>query len=268
MPNKGILSMQFIKHYAILLVFTKSGKLQNKLNLKRKTYTMEFLKSDKMAFLIQSNYHLLPVFHRFGFKLGVKNQTVEQLCEAYHVNTDFFITIVNTFHNQNYFPEKELFSFSPLLIIDYLKKTHRFYIEYSLPRIEELLQNFISGNDSLNEEKKMIQEFYKRYKAKLLFHIQDEETKAFPYVEKLVNTPENITDKDFAVNFEDDHESVDLEIDDLKNLILKYISFDYDELVANELLTAIFRFEKDILDHSRIEDAILVPQIRQLQSRL
>lgn len=229
---------------------------------------MEFLKSDKIAFLIQTNYHLLPVFHRFGFKLGVKNRTVEQQCLEYGINSDFFITIVNTFHNQNFFPEKELLSFSPLLIIDYLKKTHRFYVEYSLPRIEELLHNFISGGDSLNDETNMIQEFYSRYKTKLLLHIHDEETKAFPYVEKLVNNPESITNKDYLVNFEEDHENVDLEIDDLKNLILKYISFDYDELVANELLTAIFRFEKDILDHSRIEDAILVPQIRQLQSKL
>lgn len=229
---------------------------------------MEFLKSDKIAFLIQTNYHLLPVFHRFGFKLGVKNRTVEQQCEKYSINSNFFITIVNTFHNQNFFPEKELLSFSPLLIIDYLKKTHRFYVEYSLPRIEELLHNFISGNDSLNDEKNMIQEFYSRYKTKLLYHIQDEETKVFPYVEKLVKAPESITNKDYSVNFEEDHENVDFEIDDLKNLILKYISFDYDELVANELLTAIFRFEKDILDHSRIEDAILVPQIRQLQSKL
>ena len=119
---------------------------------------MEFSKSDKMAFLIQANYHLLPVFHRFGFKLGVKNQTVEQLCAANNVNTDFFITIVNTFHNPKYFPEKELLSFSPLLIIDYLKKTHRFYIEYSLPRIEELLHKFMSGTNTPTQDKETIKE--------------------------------------------------------------------------------------------------------------
>ena len=229
---------------------------------------MEFSRSDKMAFLIQSNYHLLPVLHRFGFKLGVKNQTVEQLCKAKQVNTDFFITIVNTFHNQKYFPEKELLSFSPLLIIDYLKKTHRFYIEYSLPRIEELLHKFMSGKNTLKEEKDTIEAFYSRYKRKLLHHIQDEETRAFPYVEKLVNDPQSITEKDYPVDFEEEHSSVDLEIDDLKNLIIKYINFEYNELIANDLLTSIFRFEKDILDHSRIEDTILVPQIRQLQSKL
>ena len=41
-----------------------------------------------------------------------------------------------------------------------------------------------------------------------------------------------------------------------------------DELICNELLIEIFRFEKDILDHSRIEDNILIPQIRQIQNRV
>jgi regulator of cell morphogenesis and NO signaling len=62
---------------------------------------MEFNKTDKMAFLLQTNYHLVPVFHRFGFQLGFGNKTVEQLCNENEINTDFFLAIVNTFHNRN-----------------------------------------------------------------------------------------------------------------------------------------------------------------------
>lgn len=229
---------------------------------------MEFTRSDKMAYLIQSNYHLLPVIHRFGIRLGFRNKTVEQLCQQYNINTDFFIAIVNTFHNKNYFPEKKLLAFSPLLIIDYLKKTHRYYIEYSLPRIEMLLHKLIESIGNDNQEIKTIEEFYQRYKAKLLQHIADEEGKVFPYMEKLVNEPDTVEDKHYALSFEEEHEHVDLEIDDLKNLIIKYITPEYDELVCNRLLSEIFRFENDILDHSRIEDAILIPQVQQIQQAL
>lgn len=229
---------------------------------------MEFTRSDKMASLIQSNYHLLPVIHRFGIRLGFRNKTVEQLCQQNDINTDFFIAIVNTFHNKNYFPEKKLLAFSPLLIIDYLKKTHRYYIEYSLPRIEMLLHKLIESIGNDNQEIKTIEEFYQRYKSKLLQHIADEESKVFPYIEKLLNAPENVEDKHYALSFEEEHEHVDLEIDDLKNLVIKYITPGYDELICNRLLSEIFRFENDILDHSRIEDAILIPQVQQIQKAL
>ena len=69
------------------------------------------------------------------------------------------------------------------------------------------------------------------------------------------------------VYFEKEHEIVDLEIDDLKNLILKYIDPDYDVLLCNELISEIFRFEKDILDHARMEDKILIPMIQQIQNK-
>lgn len=227
---------------------------------------MEFNKTDKMAFLLQTNYHLVPVFHRFGFQLGFGNKTVEQLCIENEINTDFFLAIVNTFHNQHYFPEEKLLSFSPLLIIDYLKKTHRYYKNYSLPKIETILHSLLTGVQSKNNELQMIENFYLAYKEKLLKHIDDEEQKVFPNIERLVNSPNNVWELPLNLNFEEEHENVDLELDDLKNLIIKYISPDYDKLVCNELISEIFRFEKDILDHARIEDAILIPQVKQLQS--
>ncbi len=221
-----------------------------------------------MVDLIHSNYHLLPVIHRFGIRLGVGNKTIEALCADYQVNTDFFLSIVNTFQNKDFFPESRLLSFSPLLIIDYLKRTHKFYINYSLPRIEKLLHELLQSTYEENNEMKMIEDFYLRYKTKLLKHIAEEETKVFPYIVKLVSSPSEIESRNVKLNFEKEHENVDLEIDDLKNLIIKYISPDYDELVCNELLIEIFRFERDILNHARIEDAILIPQVKQLEESI
>lgn len=225
----------------------------------------QFTKTDKMVYLIQTNHHLLPVIHRFGIRLGFGNKTVNEVCEKFKINTGFFLTIVNTFNNKNYFPQNELLSFSPLLIIDYLKKTHRYYISYSLPQIENLMHQFLLSTKKQNTEMKMIEEFYLKYKNKLLLHIQDEEEKVFPFVEELVKNPKAGKNRRFNPNFEEEHKHVDFELDDLKNIILKYISPDYDIFVCNKLLTEIYHFEKDIRDHARIEDAILIPQIQQLQ---
>ncbi len=224
----------------------------------------EFTKDDKMVQLVQSNYNLLPVIHRFGIRLGFGNKNVEELCRQYNVNTDFFLAIVNTYHNKNFFPKDRLLEFSPLLIVDYLKKTHAYYVEYSLPRIEKLIHRLLESTPEQNSEMKMIEQFYLAYKKKLVEHFDEEEQDVFPLVEKLVLHPGEVENKTFDSNFEKDHERVDFELDDLKNLILKYLVPEYDELVCNRLMEEIYRFEKDIHDHSRMEDAILIPQVNQL----
>ncbi len=228
---------------------------------------LKFSKNNKMVDIIHSNYYLLPVIHRFGFRLGFGNKSVETLCKEFQIDTEFFLSIVNTFQSNDYFPDEKLLSFSPLLIIDYLKKTHQYYIAYSLPRIEKLLKE-IQLRPGQNNQMKMIEEFYLEYRTKLLNHIDDEEQRIFPYIEKLVKRPGEIEDKNFKINFEQEHKEVDFEIYDLKNLIIKYLSSDYDELVCNELLIEIFRFENDILNHARIEDAVLIPMVKQLQKKL
>jgi len=224
----------------------------------------EFTKDDKMVQLVQANYNLLPVIHRFGIRLGFGNKNVEELCRQYDVNTDFFLAIVNTYHNKNFFPKDRLLEFSPLLIVDYLKKTHTYYVEYSLPRIEKLIHRLLESTPEQNSEMKMIEQFYLAYKKKLVEHFDEEEQDVFPLVEKLVLHPGEVENKTFDSNFEKDHERVDFELDDLKNLILKYLVPEYDELVCNRLMEEIYRFEKDIHDHSRMEDAILIPQVNQL----
>ncbi len=223
-----------------------------------------FSKNDKMVHLVQANHNLLPVIHRFGIRLGFGNKTVEELCFDYEVNSDFFLAIVNTFHNKNFFPKDQLLAFSPLLLVDYLKKTHQYYVDYSLPRIEKLIHRLLMSTPKQNSEMQMIEKFYLAYKKKLLEHFDEEEQEVFPIVEKLVLHPDQVADKNFDANFEKEHEHVDFELDDLKNLILKYLVPEYDELICNKLMEEIYHFERDIHDHSRMEDAILIPQMTQL----
>ncbi|MCG6189244.1 hemerythrin domain-containing protein [Maribellus maritimus] len=212
-----------------------------------------------MVTLIRTNYHLLPVINRFGIRLGFKDKTIEEVCELHKISSDFFLAIVNTFHNEDYFPEEELLSFSPHLIVQYLKRTHQYYINYILPKMESLLEQLNSDCSPNCKELKIIDAFYKRYKNELLNHINDEETRVFPYVVELINNPRSMDPNFTITEFEKEHSNVEIQLEDLKNLIIKYIEPVYDENICNEFLITLFRFEADIKDHARIEDAILVP---------
>ncbi len=226
-----------------------------------------FTKHNKIIDLIETNYHLLPVINRFGIKLGNKDRSLAKICASLNIDLDFFLVIINTFHDEAYFPETELKSFSPLLICDYLEKTHLHYKNYVLPKLESLLAQLIKSNKTDIHQLDIIEHFYKKYKAELLLHIQEEEELVFPYISNLVNN--KVNDKTYSIHsFEKEHSNVDVKLNDLKNLIIKYIDPVYDNNICNEFLITLFRFEKDIIDHSRIEDKILFPQVLELEMKL
>lgn len=226
-----------------------------------------FTKQHKVFKLIHSNYDLLPVINRFGIRLGLKEKTVEAICREKNINPDFFLAIVNTFNNENYFPEEELLSFSPLEIIEYLKRTHRYYIYYVLPKLSFQLEQLIASSSSGNQELTMVNQFYKQYTRELIEHIDYEEQTVFPYIEKMINIRKS-EDSYSIFSFEKEHTNVDEKLNDLKNLIIKYLNPDYDENICNEFLITLYRFEKDVYDHARIEDVILLNQAAAIENKL
>lgn len=225
-----------------------------------------FDKSERMAEVIHSNYLLLPVINRFGIQLGFKDKTIEEICREKSLDIDFFLAILNAFNDPDYFPEKELRSFSSKYIVDYLRKSHQYFIKTSLPKIEQLLNRLVKSSDS--DDLKVIQTFYNKYKDELIEHINDEEDNTFPYVlelqevydKKVDPVPRHIADYSIQ-SFEKEHTNVDEKLFDLKNIIIKFLEPNYGDKECNEFLFELFQFERDLTDHARIEDQILVPKV-------
>lgn len=230
---------------------------------------MELLhKEDKMSSLVSRNYNLLPVINRFGIRLGFKEKTIEEVCTENDIDADFFLAIVNTYTDESYFPESELLSFSPLLLIDYLKNTHKYYIHYVLPKIERLLNQVLSSCTENCSTLKMISTFYQKYKTELLLHLQLEDEKVFPYIIDLIETRQ-LSSKGSSIEvIENEHTNVEVKLSDLKNLIIRHMQPTYEDNAMNEFLMALFQFENDLNDHARIEDHILITQVLELEKEL
>ena len=226
-----------------------------------------FKHDDKLFKLVDENYNLLPVINRFGIRPGFKDRTVAEVCDEKNINKDFFLALINTYNNPDYFPENELKSFSPLLIVDYLKKTHEYYLTYFLPKIEMLLEKLISSSADGSSGLKMIFSFYEKYKKELVLHIKDEEENVFPLVISFIQNHKNTSIKSAPISFEQEHSNVEMKLSDLKNLLIKYLDPLYDNNDFNEFVSMLYRFEKDIIDHARIEDHILVSQIEELKKQ-
>lgn len=230
----------------------------------------------KMADAIHSNYLLIPVINRFGIRLGFGDNTIDNICKEYGINVDFFLTIINVFSNADYFPEKKLQTFNVLMIVGYLKKTHKYYRDTQVPIIEKHLKNLIKKSPKENKSLQLVNEFFYGYKAELFAHLKHEETVTFPYVEyvyEMFNAPQKKYSKNNSKQYsmkiyEAEHDEIDEKLFDLKNILIKYINGDFDQATCSEIIFELFRLEKDIKDHARIENNILMPLVSEMEKSL
>ena len=86
----------------------------------------------QMSEVVEEHPSLIPVINRFGIRLGLGDKSVKTICEEYQLDTDFLLTVINTFLNEEYFPERKLQTFHTSQIIDYLTKTNQYYLRYQL----------------------------------------------------------------------------------------------------------------------------------------
>ena len=241
---------------------------------------MTLILSDmKMAEVIHQNHLLIPIINRFSIRLGFGEKTVKTVCRDVQTDPEFFITILNTFSNENYFPEKKLFTFNVLMLLKYLRKTHNYYLDSQIPLIERHINALIQASPS-NPHLELVRKFFINYKKELIIHISREEAVTFPYIEKIHHfihesfdqTEYNHlmeTTKNYSIKkFDEDHDNIDDKLYDLQNILIKYVTGEFDELLINTVIFEVYRLEKDIKDHTRLEDKILIPMVAEMENIL
>jgi regulator of cell morphogenesis and NO signaling len=228
----------------------------------------------KMAELIHSNYHILPIINRFGIYPGVGDKTIEQICAEKNINKDFFLQIVNVFLDENYFPANELKKFKIENIVNYLQKSHEYFINVKLESLENKIKELTKHCcESNNKHIKLIENFYLEYKKELIEHIEYENKVIYPYVlwlsENQNKKSQNIKTPNLRIQqYLDNHSDIEEKIFDLKNIFIKYLPTEKHIELINEILFELFDFQKDIDDHQRIEEKVLVPKAREIEEKI
>lgn len=230
-------------------------------------------KDDKMAGVIHSNYHSLPVIQRFGIGFGFGDKTVGEVCKLHKIDVEFFLEIINAFLDKDYFPQRKLQSFAVMLTVDYLKKTHEEYLTEKLPRIQKLIDELIISSGPDEPKFSLLRKFFREYEEEFKAHIRREDEVVFPYalsVEKayLEGTPQKLP-RDYSMeNFIGEHSNIEEKLTDLKNIIIKYLPPTASRNLCNTILGELFDLEKDLIDHSRIEEKIIAPKVIEMEKQL
>ena len=236
------------------------------------------IKADtKMADVIHVNYYLISVIYRFGINLGFGEDTVKELCKKNDVNLDFFLEIVNAFHDEEYFPNSHLKSFSVQLIIDYLRKTHNYYTKIKIPELQNLINEMVIACYPKSKDVDLVNKFFNEYKEELHNHIKREEDVAFPYairIEKafLSNRISDDLKKELLnysiTKYKSEHDDLEVKPFDLKNIIIKYLPPPTNNYLCSKVIDELYHLEKDLNDHSRIEEKVMVPKIIEMEDSL
>jgi regulator of cell morphogenesis and NO signaling len=231
----------------------------------------------KLADVIHHDHNLVPVINRFGIRLGFGDKTIAEICAEKQVNIGFFITIINAFHDSQYFPKQHLQSFPASMLVDYLRKTHQYYIEDKIPEIEALIRKMTANAKSNEQPYLLAQNFFAEYKNELITHIEREEKRVYPYaiaLEEAVKTG-LVSDallqqlNSYSITeYEAEHENIEEKLFDLKNIIIKYLPALSDDQLSFHILDDLFMFEKDLNEHARIENMILIPKVEAMELEL
>lgn len=232
---------------------------------------------NKMADLIHLNYLLISVINRFGINLGFGDKSVQEVCQEHDVKLDFFLEIVNSFHDEDYFPEENLQNFSVSLITDYLSKTHRYYLDVKIPELEKLINLMVVECYANNKYAVLLESFFREYKNELIAHTKREDEKVFPYsistelafLGKDNSLIESTASEGYSIQeYSSEHDDIESKLYDLKNIIIKYLAPTGNPSLCSKVLTELFNLEKDLNDHSRIEEKVLIPKVLLMEKKI
>ena len=215
---------------------------------------------DKMISIIRDNYSILQSLGSFGINLGFGDKTVKEVCEDQNVDTNTFLTIVNfTINGYQDYDDSDRLSIPTL--IQYLKASHAYYIDFQLPFIRKELVDALDENDNLA---RLILRLYDEYAHAVVNHMRYEEKTVFPYVQSLLEG--KLTDNYDIDTFSKHHGQIDSKLKELKNIIIKYLPSDG---LHNNQLTAtlydIYNNEEWLSQHAQVEEHIFIPVIRHLE---
>lgn len=224
------------------------------------TIETTYKKNMKLAELVAADNSLLSILQRLNIHLGFGEATVEDICTRYNISTGLFLEICNIYSFRHHQPQIEALDNSDIAsITTYLRASHKFYTEVCFPTIHDSIHRLVKELDDVN--RRLIDKFYDDYDNEVNNHFRYEEEVVFPYIESM-QAGEKLADNAYHISkFEDNHSNINEKLNDLKNIIIKYLPEEHSSALRFNLLNDIYAVESDLRKHSLIENKLLIPLV-------
>lgn len=221
-----------------------------------------FTPKSKLSELIQANYKLLFVLRRMGVALGFGETSVEDMCLRYGISPDFFLMICRIHSSEEAaLPAGWSDHLQVAELIDYLHRSHQYYAR-QIPVLRAKIHEMAQACEPIHL--KILERFLDDYQHETDNHFDYEEQTVFPYIRELVSGRPG--DGYNIELFERNHSNIDEKLNDLKNIVLKYLPESCRAELRDEVLFDIFLLEEDLGKHTLIENQILIPYVAKLEN--
>ncbi|MCD7969593.1 MAG: hemerythrin domain-containing protein [Alistipes sp.] len=216
----------------------------------------------KLADLVLEDYRLIPVLERMGIGLGFGEKRVSEACAESGIPVSLFMLICSVHSREGYIPDAACLKSTDISgIVDYLHQSHEYFRTRQIPSMAARLDIIGRSCDPLYG--KMLHKFFEGYRTELENHFEYEENEVFPYIKGLL---EGHRVKGYSIaRFEENHTNIEEKLNDLKNILLKYLPASCCPGERPDLLYDIFRLEEDLARHTTIENLVLIPLVSQLE---
>ncbi len=221
-----------------------------------------FTEHTKMADLVLANSRLLYVLPCFGVELGFGEKTVAQLCREKNLSAPLLLLVCNLYTFDDYTPENADIRQIPLAgVVEYLQQAHREYLGVRIPQVIDAVLGlsafFRPGSGNL------LTAFCEKYRQEVVAHFRYEEEVVFPYIRRLLDGGK----ADYKISeYESHHSDIDAALEDLKNIIIKYLPRECPLEKYRPVLMTLFLFEHDLRKHTELEETILIPLVQCLDT--
>lgn len=219
----------------------------------------------KASEIIASDPQMIRLIETLGIPMGFGDMTVGQLCSKDGMPVELFTALANMVAHPGYRPDPDDLNENDLsFILKYLEATHRNYMNISLPNLHANVHKIAAlCND---ETKMMVNQFFDDYDAEMKRHIESEESEEFAYIRGLLS---GIAPDDRTVDsFLEQHDDVEVKLDDFKNIIVKYVPQECNIPERYLAVIQMLHIADELSFHTRIEEQLLFPLAIKLEKRL
>jgi regulator of cell morphogenesis and NO signaling len=189
---------------------------------------------------------------------------------------EFIAALLRVFE-EKVFNAREFDGFAVPLIVDYIQRTHIYYLEKKLPEIEQSIVLLTGHYESQHPVLLALQNFFLHYVQDLSEHIRAEETNLLPYIGLLQDAAQTtngfsrfvLARDEYSVDrFLSGHHDTEDELKDIRQTIRLYEPPATNESLYRILLSQLQTFEQDLRVHAHIEEEVLIPKAKTLEKDL
>ena len=223
------------------------------------------------------NPEFRTIFERYGILASSEKGTIESHAKTLGLNADFVVQLANSSFNAETASHKEFEQYDIPVLVDYLKRSHEYYLQKRLPEIGQTIHAMRRKFVKEDPVYILLSGFFVSYRKELEAHFQYEEEHLFPYAKllhgskgswRVLPSLKRFLGMYSVQEFLDNHSDTEAELQTVRKALLLYKAPKDSELPYQVLLKQLSSFEQDMHLHALIEDHVLVPKLAMLETEI